>query len=151
MGSSGAVFLITWVGGSRNVTCVGYLSLPVIFQSWLLTVCLCVVLTLSWLTVWINHDHSVYADDHVKQSNVFLSRVQCLPSSPFGCATCEANWNHALILYEFHQWVCWCWSLWGSTLVQINVRHCLWLPLGNLFRDEKLSNVCGCLCCPGCV
>ena len=49
-------------------------------------------------------------------------------------------------MYWCCHWACWFLDLLGWTLVQANVRHCLWLTSGNLFGTTKRSIVCGCLC-----
>ena len=53
----------------------------------------------------------------------------------------DVIWSWPLCLLQ-----CWFQGLLEGTLVQINVRYCLWLVLGNLFGAIKQPTVCGCLC-----
>ena len=92
-----------WAQCSRNVPCVGYVNLLLElsldfcwpFHAW--------GELSGWLTVRINLHDNVRAAVQmpIRRSRIHPSRIWCLLRSPFGCATCEANW---ILLLCFWSW-----------------------------------------------
>ena len=70
-------------------SCMDYIGFPLVVESLLFLVHVC-----CWLTVKIAPDHSVWAAVLVMttQHEICLSRVSCLPRSPFGYIICEVTW-----------------------------------------------------------
>ena len=65
-----------------------------VIESWLLLSHSCMRSTPGWLTVRIYLKHSIQASVQVLTtwSKICLSRLWCLPRSPFGYSACEPNW-----------------------------------------------------------
>ena len=100
----------------------------------------------GWLTVRLNPYHSIWAAVHIltTQSRICLNSVWSLQRSPFGYAACEVNWILLWCCLKLAN-VCIGSGPVRQTLLQANVRCCLWVTLGNLFWSYKWSTVCGCL------
>ena len=126
VGPSGAVYLITWTGGCKNVPCVDYVDPPVVIVSYLLLAHLCMRLTLRLA-------------DCEDQSMRCCAGAEITSAMSCTCQNCPLDMTFVKLIGSCFD-VVWSWplvvlvlGLLGGSLVQGCVRRCLWFSLGNLF------------------
>ena len=122
VGPSGTVSTIAWSGYSRSVPCVCYVSPPVVLS----LDCFWAICVWGQPSAWLAvKNDKLLCKGWPHEGEFTLAGY---------CACQDLLLDLALMLSEAGHHVCWFWGLLGGTLVQMNIRYCLWLAMGNLFR-----------------
>ena len=97
----------------------------------------------GWLIVRLHPECRVWHAVHVlaTRNETHPSRFYCFTKMCLWICCLWSFLGPALMVFEAVHWMCFFWGLLGRTLVQANVRYCLWLARGKLFRATTWSTI----------